>query len=117
MDGAWLALVAPKLYRPIIGELMAGTVRPAPAIAFYLIYVAGLVFLAVRPAWRTGEWTTALVCGLVLGLVAYGAYDLTNHATLRVWSLKITVADMLWGALASGAGAAAGFWASRLVGR
>lgn len=117
MDGAWLALVAPKLYRPIIGELMAGTVRPAPAIAFYLIYLAGLVFLAVRPAWRTGEWTTALLSGLVLGFVAYGAYDLTNHATLKVWSLKITIADMVWGALASGGGATAGFFLSRMVGR
>ncbi len=117
MDGGWLALVAPKLYRPIIGELMAGTVRPAPAAAFYLIYVAGLLYLAVRPAWRTDEWTTALVSGLVLGLVAYGAYDLTNHATLKVWSLKITLADMAWGAIASGSAASAGFLASRLVGR
>ena len=117
MDGAWLALVAPRLYRPIIGELMAGAVRPAPASACYLIYVAGLVFLAGRPAWRTGEWTTALVSGLVLGLVAYGAYDLTNHATLKVWSLKITLADMAWGAIVSGSAAVAGFWLSRLVGR
>ena len=117
MDGGWLALVAPKLYRPIIGELMAGTVRPAPAAAFYLISVAGLIFLAVGPAWRTGDWTTALVSGLVLGLVAYGAYDLTNHATLQVWSLRITLADMAWGAVASGAAATAGFLASRMVGR
>ena len=117
MDGGWLALVAPKLYRPIIGELMSGTVRPAPAAAFYLLYVAGLVFLAVRPAWRTGEWTTALISGLVLGLVAYGAYDLTNHATLKVWSIKITLADMAWGSLASGAAATAGFLVSRLVAR
>ena len=117
MDGGWLALVAPKLYRPIIGELMAGSVRPAPAAAFYLIYVAGLVYLAVRPAWRTGEWSTALVSGLVLGLVAYGAYDLTNQATLKVWSLRITLADMAWGAVASGAAATVGFLASRMVGR
>jgi uncharacterized membrane protein len=79
--------------------------------------VAGLVYLAVRPAWQTGLWTTALVGGLVVGLVAYGAYDLTNHATLKVWSLRITLADMAWGALASSTAATVGFLASRMVGR
>jgi uncharacterized membrane protein len=115
MDGAWLGLVAPKLYRPIIGELMASSVRPAPAVAFYLIYVAGIVLLAIRPAWRSGEWTTALITGAILGLVAYGAYDLTNQATLKIWSLKITLADMAWGATATAVAATAGFWLSRLV--
>jgi uncharacterized membrane protein len=117
MDGGWLALVAPKLYRPIIGELLLRAVTPAPAVAFYLIYTAGLIYLAVRPAWQSGQWTTALVNGLVLGLVAYGAYDLTNHATLKVWSMKITLADMAWGAIASGAAASVAYFAGRMVGR
>lgn len=115
LDGLWLALVAPKIYRPILGDMLSGQVRIAPAIAFYLLYVLGIVVLAVRPALKSGAWTEALVLGLVLGAVAYGAYDLTNHATLKVWSIKITLSDMIWGSLASGAGAVASFYAARLV--
>ena len=38
-----------------------------------------------------------MVRGAVLGLVAYGTYDLTNMATLKQWSVKITLIDMAWG--------------------
>ena len=40
--------------------------------------------------------------GALLGLAAYGAYDLTNQATLKNWPLSITIVDMLWGTLATG---------------
>jgi uncharacterized membrane protein len=115
LDGLWLALIAPRIYKPILGDLLTGQVRAAPAVAFYVLFVLGVVVLAVRPALKSGVWSEALVLGLILGAVAYGAYDLTNHATLRVWSLKITLADMIWGSLASGVGAVAGFYAARLV--
>ena len=109
LDGGWLAFVGAKLYRPELGALMADKVRPAPAIIFYLLYVGGLIYFCVRPGLATG-WVQAAVAGAVLGLVAYGAYDLTCHAVMRVWSTKVTLADMAWGtfasAVASGAGAA-----------
>jgi uncharacterized membrane protein len=35
----------------------------------------------------------------LLGLVAYGTYDLTNQATLKVWPSAITIADLCWGAV------------------
>lgn len=115
LDGLWLSLAAPRIYKPILGDLLTGQVRIAPAIVFYLLFVLGIVILAVRPALKSGVWTEALVLGVILGAVAYGAYDLTNHATLKVWSIKITLSDMIWGSLASGAGAVAGFYAARLV--
>jgi uncharacterized membrane protein len=36
-------------------------------------------------------------------------YDLTNQATMRVWSTKVTLMDIAWGTVATGiaAGAAA----------
>lgn len=39
---------------------------------------------------------------------AYMTYDLTNHATLRIWSLKVTILDMIWGTALTGLAAAAG---------
>jgi len=116
LDGLWLSLVGPKIYKPVIGDLLLGSVRPMPAVLFYVLYIGGIVFLAVRPAVRAG-WTEALIGGLVLGLVAYGTFDLTNHAILKAWSWRITLTDMVWGSFASGMGALAGLWAWRLAAR
>ena len=49
------------------------------AVAFYLIYVFGLVFLTIRSAARL---TQAMSRGAVYGFCAYATYDLTNQATL-----------------------------------
>ena len=108
LDFGWLSLMGQRLYQGEIGQLLAKTVRIGPAIAFYLIYIAGLVFFAVRPAVASGSVPTALLNGAVLGFVAYATYDLTNQATMAVWSTKVTLADLAWGTFASGVAAAAG---------
>jgi uncharacterized membrane protein len=117
LDGLWLSFVGPKMYKPVLGDLLLGSVRPAPAILFYIIYIGGIIALAVRPAVRTGALNEALVMGLILGFVAYGTFDLTNHAILKSWSWKITIADMLWGSFVTGMGAVAGLWAWKLAAR
>jgi uncharacterized membrane protein len=69
------------------------------AAAFYLIYIAGIVFFALRPALDGGTWLTAVGHGAALGAFAYATYDLTNAATLKTWPLQLIVVDMAWGAL------------------
>jgi len=54
---------------------------------------------------------------LLFGALAYATYDLTNYATLRNWTLQITVIDIGYGALASGIAAAVAYFAVRLVAR
>lgn len=115
LDGLWLFFAGPKIYRPIIGEILADKVSFGPAVAFYVLYVIGVAVLAVRPAIASGKWQEAAILGLVLGLVAYGTYDLTNQATLKVWSTRITLIDLAWGAFLTATGAVAGFFASKLV--
>ena len=107
MDGGWLALVGPTLYKPEIGALLAEKIQAAPAVLFYLIYLSGLIYFAVAPN-LDKTWVKAAVSGAVLGLVAYGAYDLTCQAVMKTWSTKVSAADMAWGAFASAAAAAAG---------
>ncbi len=114
MDGGWLALVGPTLYKPEIGVLLSDKVRAAPAILFYLIYLAGLIYFCVAPNLEKG-WAKAAISGAVLGLVAYGAYDLTCQAVMKTWSTKVSAADMLWGAFASAAASAAGVAITRAV--
>ena len=110
-DLMWLSAMGPRLYRPALGSLLADRFRAGPAIVFYLLYVAGILIFAVEPGLREGVWRKALVSGALFGLMAYATYDLTNQATLRLWSTTVTVVDVAWGAaitaLAAAAGAAA----------
>ena len=96
-DLTWLGYVARDLYRKEMGALLTENFRLAPAVAFYVIYVAAIVYFAVLPAWRSGEWSDAIVPGAVLGLVAYGTYDLTALAVVRDWPLRLSLIDMAWG--------------------
>ncbi|MFK0166636.1 DUF2177 family protein [Rhizobium sp. NPDC090279] len=117
IDFIWLSSMADRLYRPLLGDMLASGFRLAPAIAFYLIYALGLTALAVRPGLIAGSTQTAIVCGAMLGFTAYATYDLTNQATLRNWSTVLTIADLLWGTFLSGIAAGSGQWITeRLLG-
>lgn len=107
IDTVWLGSMGDRIYRPLIGEVLADKFRLAPAIAFYALYAAGLTIFAVLPGLKTGDWSTALMWGALFGLFAYGTYDLTNYATLKTWGLKITLLDMTWGVIVSGVSSAA----------
>lgn len=113
LDFVWLSKTGNMLYRPLIGGLMADSFRVAPAILFYALYIAGTVVLAVMPALASGRFTTALLYGAMLGLVAYGTYDLTNQSILKTWPTVITVADMCWGTVLTAIAATLGFFITR----
>jgi uncharacterized membrane protein len=109
LDAVWLTQMTPRLYQPRIGELLAAKPSLAPAVAFYLLYVAGIVVLAVLPALREGGWRRLLINAATLGLVAYATYDLTNQATLKTWSTTITLLDIAWGVIVTTVAASAGY--------
>jgi uncharacterized membrane protein len=117
LDLIWLSRMGDTLYRSVLGEIMTPDPDMKAAVAFYLIYVLGVLWFAVRPALNDGDWRTALLNGALFGFFAYATYDLTNMATLKVWALRITLADMAWGTVLTGAAATAGALAGRLVGR
>jgi uncharacterized membrane protein len=110
LDGLWLGWVARDFYRRELGALMTDSVRIVPAALYYLLYPAVVVYLALTPNPRsTAE---AAVRSAVLGLAAFGVYDLTNLAILRGYSVTMTIVDMAWGGFAT---ALAGATAYRLV--
>jgi uncharacterized membrane protein len=115
LDAVWLTLTNAALYRPTLAPLLADAPRLAPAVLFYVVYLAGVVLFAVMPAVRAARWRKATLLGAALGFVAYATYDLTNQATLRVWATQITVLDLAWGTFASAVGATAGYTAVRLA--
>lgn len=107
IDTAWLGTMGDRLYRPLIGSMLADNFRVAPAIAFYAVYAAGLTVFAVWPGLTgDGGWKKALIWGGLFGFFAYATYDLTNLATLKSWSLKLSLIDMAWGAFVSASSSA-----------
>ena len=112
LDALWLRWAGANLYRPALGELLAPSFRAVPAIVFYVLFIAALVWFAVRPAHAHGGVGFAVLNGALLGAICYATYDLTNQATMKVWPVHITLIDIAWGALASAVAAAAGFWAA-----
>lgn len=96
-DMLWLGVMAGRLYRPALGDLLLPGANLPPALLFYAAYPVGLVIFAVAPAFKAESLGMAALYGALFGLFTYGTYDLTNHATLRHWPLSITLADMAWG--------------------
>jgi len=116
IDFVWLSR-ATSFYRLELGDLLADKPNLIIAGFFYALYVAGILVLAVLPAERNGSWVIALLLGGVLGLVAYGTYDLTNLATLNGWSLKVALVDLVWGTLLTAASSLSGYATIALVSR
>jgi len=115
LDGVWLGLVARGFYASQMGDLMRAKFSIVPAVAFYVIYVAGLVVFAVLPGVEAGSVGRAALLGGLLGLVAYAAYDLSNLATLKNWPAPLAMLDLAWGPALSAASAAAAVWVLRMI--
>lgn len=113
LDIVWLSTMAERLYRPQLGELLADDFRLGPAMAFYALYLFGVVYFVVLRALTEGGWKKAALDGALLGLVAYGVYDLTNQATLRHWPVLVTSLDLVWGSFLTAVSAVAGYQAAR----
>lgn len=114
LDALWLGVVAKDFYRQEIGEQMVEQIRWVPALVFYLAYPAALVALAVYPAGQ--PLGVQIARAALVGLVAYGVYDLTNLSTLRHWPLRLALADTVWGTVASTAAGAAAAWVAQRFG-
>jgi uncharacterized membrane protein len=97
LDIAWIGFVAKNFYQKHIGFIMAEKFAITPAVIFYALYAFGIMYFVVNPALAAKSLSSAVFRGALLGLLAYGAYDLTNQATLAKWPLKVTILDMAWG--------------------
>ena len=113
LDAVWLGVIAKNFYAQRIGSLMRDSPHWGAAGLFYLVYLGGIVFLAVNPALTAGSWKTAALYGAVLGFVAYGTYDMTNWATLEGWPADMVAVDLAWGTCLTALAATAGYLAGR----
>lgn len=81
------------MYQKEIGHLMAKEVNFIPEIIFYIIYVIAILVFVVNPGIINNDTVKFGVYGAFLCLTMYATYDLTNHAILKDWPLKIIIID------------------------
>lgn len=115
IDIFWIGFVANQMYWDNIGHLRSPNTNWVAAILFYTVFIAGIIYFAVRPALIDGNWQTALLNGALLGFLTYCTYDLTNQATLKNWPWKVTIADIIWGILLCGSVATLSFFIGRFL--
>lgn len=97
LDGIWLTFMA-STYKRLFGGQLLDAFRLAPAVVFYLLYLIGVMVMVVGPALADGDGYLSVASrGAMLGLVAYGTYALTNHATLKFYGLQLAAMDLAWG--------------------
>jgi uncharacterized membrane protein len=96
IDFVFLGLVAKGFFTSQVGDML-GTIRLAPAILFYLLYVAGiLIFVSAGPG---VSWRSTLLYGALFGFFCYATFELTSLALLKHWTWPVVVVDVAWGTL------------------
>lgn len=95
LDALWLNY-AITAFQAALGDMLLDSIRIAPAAVFYLSYIALVLAFAID--WKSQRLPDAALRGAGLGLIGYGTYELTNHATLARWTVELVLTDLAWGA-------------------
>jgi len=115
IDLLWLGIISKNFYNAQLGHLLAPKVNWAPAIVFYLLFIAGILFFAVLLGVDADSLGKTVLMAGVFGLICYATYDLSNMATIKDWPLIVTVVDMIWGVTISTVVAVVAFYIGRLL--
>lgn len=113
LDAIMLRLHMAPLFQRHIGFAMLDNIRMAPAVLFYLAYVAGLLYLVSVPALKGG--TSVLIPAAVLGFMAYGTYEFTSYALMKGWTLRMVITDVTWGTALTAVSAWGGLALTRAI--
>ena len=105
IDFLFLGFVAKSFFAAQVGDML-GEIRPAPAVLFYLLYVAGILIFVSGPA--TATWQTTLLYGALFGLFCYATFELTSLSLLRHWTWTVVVVDVSWGVFVTAVSATLG---------
>ena len=109
LDLVFLSTIGGKAYKAALGDVLNPNFNVAPAVAFYLLFVIGILYFAIFPAFDEGRWQIAAMRGALFGFFAYMTYDLTNQAVIRNWTLGLTITDLIWGTVLTAAAATGGY--------
>ena len=96
IDFLFLGTVAKGFFSSEVGDML-GEIRLAPAVLFYLLYVAGVLVFVSAPV--TATWQSTLLYGALSGFFCYATFELTSLSLLKHWSWPVVTPDVSWGRL------------------
>jgi len=105
IDFLFLGTVAKGFFAAQVGDML-GEIRLAPAVLFYLLYVAGILIFVSGSA--TANWRTTLPYGALFGLFCYATFELTSLSLLKHWTWPVVVVDVGWGTFVTAVSSTAG---------
>uniref|UniRef100_A0A6C0KPP2 DUF2177 family protein n=1 Tax=viral metagenome TaxID=1070528 RepID=A0A6C0KPP2_9ZZZZ len=100
IDSIWV-VGANKIHSSVIQGVQKSPLKVSllPAFLFYLLVPLGYLFIIKKLATDT---KSAFLYGMLLGLLMYGTFDLTNKAVFEDYPWAYTIADMTWGTFVIG---------------
>jgi uncharacterized membrane protein len=105
IDFLFLGLVAKSFFASQVGDML-GEIRLAPAVLFYLLYVAGILIFVSGPGGAT--WQSTLLYGALFGFFCYATFELTSLSLLKHWTWPVVVVDISWGTFVTAVAATLG---------
>ncbi len=112
LDLLMITYVTKPLFDQHIGYLMTD-LRVAPVAAFYLLYIAGLLYLVSLPSLRTGA--AILIPAAIIGFLSYGTYEFTSLAIMKDWTYRMVATDLIWGTFVTPAAVWIGVTVTRML--
>ena len=111
LDMIWMLGIARKFYRREIGHMLKDEIKLAPALLFYVVYIAIMLFLTVKPSLGDDSGVKqVIISSMLFGFAAYGTYDATNYAIMKDWPLSVTIVDVLWGSVLTACAGVVGYY-------
>lgn len=103
IDTVWLSIMTELFYRPALEGLLSESPRLLAAVVFYVAYaIGGAELILIRARKIGGKEKEIFWQGALLGMLAYGTYEMTNYATIDIWPLSVVLVDIVWGTLLTG---------------
>lgn len=116
IDFVWLSRIAVSFYDKHLGHLLREEPLVWAAVAFYSLYLVGVVVFAVLPGLEAGSIWRSVGLGALFGLVAYATFDLTCKALFADFPTIVVVVDLAWGTVLTGGTATLGYLAGQWLG-
>ena len=93
LDGIYLSSLSnyfSKVFKEIQGTKME--FRIPSAVLCYVFIIFSIYYFGF-------VLNIGLLNMFILGVIIYGIYELTNHATIKNWPLFMVIVDTLWGGI------------------
>jgi len=91
LDGIYLSIFGNQFAKMIFSiQGSAIKLKYISAILCYILLVTGLYYFIILPK-------RPILDAFLFGVLIYGVYDTTNHATIQKWKWYLALLDTIWG--------------------